>query len=596
MANDNMYETAEQDIEFVCSRLQTLTQREDLGELLGEDFARQFRDWGSKIERKRNEPFTLVILGDFKRGKSTIINALLGKMLAPVNVTPETFTINEISYGEEQSVEAVLRSGERIPLTVEDIVREKIEPLMATFGDKVDYLDIRDNSPILKELRIVDTPGLSDLDDLDRQVTRYLVNADAIIYVASALLPFSESEQMFLLGHIQPQRFGMLYVLVNMIDAMPSREDVDKIMQRISERSEAVVPNAVVFGISGADEFRRKNNLERLNGKDFADFYENEFLKFEISLKRDIIMQKDVIRRKRVLGMLSQALEQLSAHTKMFSEMAVLDKIKLDELSKSFEEECKTLVSALESKKPIIHLNVVEMQQQAEGWMYDFFTKLRESVVECRPAEDGSNDISAEDVQKYFYSFLMDKVGEAYRNCLETHKDMINDNVNSMSEQLARKLGLSNLSAVSRSTSVDRIMSDLKKKVTRSVMDVKQFGTSETFPPATMSSFKTIMKKRTFTDIIDIALENYDDIRNNTVKDMKKAYQLLEDEAIARLDDIYRSQEEVGRETIAQAKEMADRYDNERICTFLQELSSVLESCEEVMDRYGLYEKDSGEY
>lgn len=588
MLNDNNYELAEQDIEFVRSKLHILTQNPELGQLLGEDFAKSLLEWEQRIAKKCDEPFTLVILGDFKRGKSTIINALLGKELAPVNVTPETYTINEISYGETPSVEAVLLDGTRIPLSLDQITREKIEPLMATFKSKVDYLDIRDNAPILKEMRIVDTPGLSDLDDLDRQVEGYLVNADAIIYVASALLPFSESEQMFLLSHIQPQRFGMLYVLVNMIDAMQTKADVDKIMKRIVERSEAVVPNAVVFGISGADELRRKTNMPRIEGKDFADFYENEFLKFEVSLKRDIIMQKDVIRRKRVLSMLWQMLEQVSAHTRMFGEMATLDRLKLEEISKQFEEECQYLETALENKKPIIHLNIVEMQQEAERWMYEFFAKLRESVLECRPDESGQSDITAGDVQKYFYSFLMDKVGEAYRTCLDAHKDKINEIVDDMSQQLAKKLGLANLSEISRSTSVDRLMSELKRKVTRSVMDVKQFGTSETFPAGTMSSFKDIMKKKSYVEIIDITLENYNDIRNNTVKDMQKAYEFLEKEAVQRLDDIYSYQEKLGRETIAQARDMVSRYDNDKITSIISDAYDVLASASEVMEKYGL--------
>lgn len=588
MLNENNYELAEQDIDFVRSKLHILTQNPELGELLGNDFAMSLKEWESRIEKKCNEPFTLVILGEFKRGKSTIINALLGKALAPVNVTPETYTINEISYGEEPSVEAVLVNGDRIQISFEDIAREKIEPLMEAFPAKVDYLDIRDNAPILKEIRIVDTPGLSDLDDLDRQVTDYLVNADAIIYVASALLPFSDTEQMFLLSHIQPQRFGMLYVLVNMIDAMNSRKDVEKIMKRITERCVAVVPNAVVFGISAADEYKRKTGRLRLPGKDFGDYYEYEFLKFEVSLKRDIIMQKDVIRRRRVLSMLSQMLEQVSAHTRMFGDMAKLDKRMLEELSANFEEECKTLVSLLEAKKPVIHLNIVEMQQEAEQWMYEFFAKLRESVVECRPKADGESDITADDVQKYFYSYLMDKVGEAYRSCIEAHKDRINQVVDEMSNQLAKKLGLEDLSCISRSTSVDRIMSDLKKKVTRSVLDVKNFGTTGTFPPATMNSFKKIMKKKSITDIIDVTLENYDDIRNHTVKDMKKAYEQLEAEAVARLDDIYQSQIQLGRETIAQARETAGHYDNDRIAAILTDANEVLSSASGVMAKYGL--------
>ena len=156
------------------------------------------------------------------------------------------------------------------------ITREKLEQRMKLFPAKISYVQIKDNAPILKEIRIVDTPGLSDLESLDKQVMDYIVNADAIMYAASCLLPFSESEQLFLASHVQPQRFGMLYILVNMIDAMNSQKDADKILKRVKNISERIVPNAIVYGISGADELSRKLGRERPLDKGTREFYETQ--------------------------------------------------------------------------------------------------------------------------------------------------------------------------------------------------------------------------------------------------------------------------------------------------------------------------------
>lgn len=586
---NNNFNSAEGDIAAIRSCIKNMIANKDLQNILGSDFKRNLTDWDSLISKRCNEPFTLVILGDFKRGKSTIINAMLGKELAPVSVAPETYTINEISYGEKQSVEAVLVTGERVSLTKDDISRDRLEEIMPAFPAKVAYLDIRDDAPILKEIRIVDTPGLSDLDDLDRQVTEYLMNADAIIYVASALLPFSESEQLYLASHVRPQRFGMLYVLVNMIDALSSKSDVDKIMGRISERSESIVPNAFVYGISGADEFNRKTDLPRLDDKGFREFYETEFFKFELSIRRDIILQKDIIRTKRVLTLLDSMLRETHAKINMFADMAVMDRKKLEDMTNEFEEQCSTIEAFLEAKKPSLHLSILEMQQEAERWMYEFFAKLRESVLECRPSpETGENDITAEDVEKYFYSYLMDKVGEAYRNCIETHSERINLLIDKMSEQLAEKLGISELSVVSQSNFADNIMSSIKKKVTTSVMNVAQYNTSESFPSATMSSFKLIMKRKKQTDIIDITLEKYDDIRNGTVKDMKAAYEDLENKAISRLENVFLQQIEVGRGAFVQAKEMVGNYDNAMISSTLKSVDTEINSAIKLISKYEL--------
>lgn len=580
--------TAHRDIEKIREVIDRLSDNKELSSILGHEFTDSLNDWKALIEKRSSEPFTLVILGDFKRGKSTIINALLGKEIAPSNVSPETYTINEISYGEERRVDAVLENGQRMPLELTDITRDRLEVLMKMFPAKVEYLDIKDNAPILKEIRIVDTPGLSDLDDLDRQVTEYLVNADAIMYAASSLLPFSETEQIYLAAHVQPRRFGMLYVLVNMIDALNSQTDADKIMRRFRTLSEKIVPNAIVYGISGADELRRKLGQPRLPDKGTKEFYETQFMQFEMSLQRDIILKKDIIRTERVITMLDDMVNEISAKLHMFSEMAEMDYKKLEDKERDFDEECSQLSAALEECKPVLHLSMTEMQQQAETWMYEFFAKLRQSILECRSKNANGEDIyPPEDIEKYFYSYLMEKVGEAYRTCIEYHRDRMNETVDKLSRQLAKKLGIEDLSQVTQVTSVDRIMRSLGKNVTRQVMGVKLFGTSETFPPATMTAFSKILGKKKQTDIIDIALENYDDIRLNIVNDIKTVYQDLEVKALQQLDSIYQYQAEIGKEALGHAKQIMESYDSAQIGKTLKEALDMIQEPIEILKKYG---------
>ena len=70
--------------------------------------------------------------------------------------------------------------------------------------------------------------------------------------------------------------------------------------------------------------------------------------------------------------------------------------------------------------KGLISLSVTEMQQEGEQWMYGFFSKLREDILGSR------NTASPEDIEKHFYSYLIDKVGEAYRKCIDIHRKEIN--------------------------------------------------------------------------------------------------------------------------------------------------------------------------
>ena len=154
--------------------------------------------------------------------------------------------------------------------------------------------------------------------------------------------------------------------------------------------------------------------------------------------------------------------------------------------------------------------------------------------MDCRGKDADGNDLySSEDIEKHFYSFLMEKVGEAYRNCIESHRDRIAEIVEGTGRELASALGIDDLSKAAKAPSVE-------------------------------------------TDIIDIALENYDDIRNNIVKDIKTVYQDLETKAAARLDSLYQYQVEMGREALNQAQQLMMVYDNDEIRQTLVEAKQML--------------------
>ncbi len=57
-----------------------------------------------------DEFFLIVVVGEFNSGKSSIINALLGKSLLQEGVTPTTSQITILRYGDEQKREVIDRN------------------------------------------------------------------------------------------------------------------------------------------------------------------------------------------------------------------------------------------------------------------------------------------------------------------------------------------------------------------------------------------------------------------------------------------------------------------------------------------------------
>jgi small GTP-binding protein len=162
------------------------------------------KDLIDSIEELRNklqqEKLYIVVLGLFKRGKSSLINSLVGKNIAPVAVTPVTAIITLIEYSETESyIEIVYKNGQEEKKNISEIgmyVSEEENPANKL---NVEVVRIFDNSPLLKKLTLVDTPGLGSAFEHNTETTlRFIPKIDAAIFVVSADMPVSKLDIEFL--------------------------------------------------------------------------------------------------------------------------------------------------------------------------------------------------------------------------------------------------------------------------------------------------------------------------------------------------------------------------------------------------------------
>ena len=83
--------------------------------LLQEEFVQDNQNASTKLQELvqdiKNDFYVVVVLGEFKRGKSTFINALIGNDLLPTDVLPETATINALIYNETPELQVIMHDG-----------------------------------------------------------------------------------------------------------------------------------------------------------------------------------------------------------------------------------------------------------------------------------------------------------------------------------------------------------------------------------------------------------------------------------------------------------------------------------------------------
>jgi small GTP-binding protein len=153
--------------------------------------------------RLRAARLRVLVVGEAKRGKSTLVNALLGREVLPVGVTPLTALATTVTHGADEDAEVRFLDGrtDRFPLAaLEDLVTERGNPANSR---AIAAVTVRVDVPILaRGVEIVDTPGTGSVHEHNTAaVGSALPTMDAAVFVLTADPPVSASERE-LLGRV----------------------------------------------------------------------------------------------------------------------------------------------------------------------------------------------------------------------------------------------------------------------------------------------------------------------------------------------------------------------------------------------------------
>ena len=174
--------------------------------------------------------YTVLVLGEFKRGKSSFVNALLGTSLLPMDVLPETATVNILRYADTPYLRVRYRDGRMVDGEVsEAYLRRFSANTPNNEAHEVRQIEIGYPIELLRgHIELVDTPGVADLDDLRADVTYgILPQAHAVIFLLDANAPLTESERVFIKERIIPQGIRHIFFIVNKYDCVDEEEDED---------------------------------------------------------------------------------------------------------------------------------------------------------------------------------------------------------------------------------------------------------------------------------------------------------------------------------------------------------------------------------
>jgi GTP-binding protein EngB required for normal cell division len=227
-------------------------------------------DFRDLLKRLAEDRFYLTLAGQFSRGKSTLMNAMLGMDRLPTGVVPVTSVITAVSYNTRERVVMHFADSN----LTHDVPLAELREWITEQGNpgnvrKIEMAEVQLPAELLRRgAFFVDTPGLGSAVLENTATThRFLPQIDALVLVTSFEFPLSQEEILFLRKARALRRKS--FIAINKMD-LCSRVQQDEVVEFIRTRltEEGYADDVPLFALSAVEALtarveRKEDRLER---------------------------------------------------------------------------------------------------------------------------------------------------------------------------------------------------------------------------------------------------------------------------------------------------------------------------------------------
>ncbi len=390
------------------------------------------------MEKVRTNTLNLVVVGQFKRGKTCLINALMGVDLLPTAVVPLTSIVTVLTHGEAMHIEVAFQDGELRAIAPQNLVDYVTEPGNPKNHKHVKEVLVRYPSPYLKDgVRLVDTPGVGSVYLHNTDIAyQYLPNSDAALFLLSVDQPVSRAELDFL-RDVQ-QYSDKIFFLLNKIDYFTATEVKESIAFTSQTIKEATGLEVQIYPVSAKQALEGKLKVsEKLLKK-------SKLPAFSEVLNRFLVEEKGKILLLSVTHNLLRSLSQARLRLELEQQSLTCPLDQLQEKLRALEEKKEEILMEERNFDILLdgevkRLIVTRLDEDLKAFKNDLIPQMEQSFDAFY---DDHQDLALKDLNDALEAFVMNQVEPAFTAWRLKEEDVLSQAYQAICSRFARKMNL----------------------------------------------------------------------------------------------------------------------------------------------------------
>ncbi len=394
------------------------------------------------VSRKklRNHHFSVGIMGEFKRGKSTVINSLLEREIMPSDIMPCSATMNRVTYDTEAHVKLRMMDGFIKPIEIDELIdyvtklTKENESRASEVREAIVYYPCRFCQ---NGVDIIDTPGLNDDERMNQICEEIIPELDAVIMVIVPGSPFSMSEAEFVRNKLMASDLSRLIFLVNKIDVVRGEENRVKAVAGIKAKIQETVLEKIA-SMYGEDSEQYDNAkmklgnirifpfsaLDALEGKQARDtdlMARSGTKEFEEALTKILTEERGAIEIGTSLSVLQRAIVEIKKAIDSRKSAMSMSAEEFEQKKKQALEQLDQIREQKKNERNRLKTRAREVQMDLSDRAIKFYSELEQkmlSIVEnFNPdptifADTAGQTQGAEKLQKLIVNAINDAINE----------------------------------------------------------------------------------------------------------------------------------------------------------------------------------------